>query len=181
MMRWHGAPRAQRGLTLIELLTSLTLVGILTTIAAPSLHALVQQRRLDGAVQAYLSQLHWARLQAVAMNRPVYIGFGETPTGSCYVFYVGERDRCGCGLADSDCSDGASLLLSTELPQANGVSVSSTTKGITLDELRGTVTPTFTATFTARNGLVVKASTSIMGRTRACGPSPGTPGWPACA
>ncbi len=180
-MRFHIAPWAQRGLTLIELLTSLTLMAILATMAAPGLHALVQQRRLDGAVQTYLSQLHWARLQAVAMNQPVHIGFGESRTGSCYIFYTGERDGCRCGSAGSPCADGASILLSTELPQANGVSVDSTNMGISVDGLRGTVTPTFTATFTARSGLVIRASTSIMGRTRACGPSPGTPGWPTCA
>lgn len=182
MMQVKRKPPIQRGLTLIELLATLVLIGTLLSLAAPSLHTLVQQRRLDGAVQTYLSQLHWARLQAVALNQPVYIGFGQTPTGSCYLFYTGERDRCSCGASGSTCADGARLLLSTDLPQGSGVSVGTGTKSsITVDALRGTVTPTFVATFTARGGHTVQASTSVMGRTRTCSPAPGVPGWPACA
>lgn len=182
MMQAHRKPPSQRGLTLIELLTTLVLIGTLLGLAVPSLHTLVQQRRLDGAVQTYLSQLHWARLQAVALNQPVYIGFGQTPAGSCYLFYTGERDRCSCGTAGSTCAAGAQLLLATELPQGHGVSVATATKiGITVNAVRGTVTPTFIARFTARGGHTVEATTSVMGRTRTCSPAPGVPGWPACA
>jgi len=182
MMQANRKPPSQRGLTLIELLTTLVLIGTLLGLAMPSMHKLVQQRRLDGAVQTYLSQLHWARLQAVALNQPVYIGFGQTPAGSCYLFYTGERDRCNCGAAGSTCAEGAHLLLATDLPQGSGVSVGTGAKSsITVDALRGTVTPTFVATFTARGGHTVQATTSVMGRTRTCSPAPGVPGWPACA
>ena len=180
-MQANRKPSTQRGLTLIELLTTLALVGVLLASATPSLHHMVQHRRLDGVVQTYLSQLHWARLQTVALNQAVYIGFGRTASHSCYLFYIGERDQCQCGANGPACTAGARPLVSTTLPLAQGVSVDAGTRStITVDALRGTVTPTFTAVFTARNGSEVQAKTSIMGRTRTCSPSPGALGLPAC-
>lgn len=180
MMQASTQPSVQRGLTLIELLITLTLVGALLIGATPSLRHMVQYRRLDGVVQTYLSQLHWARQQAVVLNQPVHLVFGQTATHSCYLFYVGERDRCTCGPADR-CTEGAQALLAAELPVILGVQVTTTShSAITVDALRGTVTPTFTAVFSASNGQSVRASTSVMGRTRTCSPAPGGPAQPAC-
>ena len=181
MMQASSQPSVQRGLTLIELLITLTLVGALLIGATPSLRHMVQYRRLDGVVQTYLSQLHWARQQAVAMNQPVHLMFGQTAESSCYLFYIGERDRCACGPEDALCTDGAQALLAADLPATQGIQVASTSRStITVDALRGTVTPTFTAVFSASNGQSVRASTSVMGRTRTCSPAPGGPAQPAC-
>lgn len=180
-MRTTGTPSVQRGLTLIELLTVLTLTAILLAAAAPSLQHMLQLRRLDGAVQTYLSQLHWARQQAVALNQPVYLSFAQTNAGSCYLFYVGERDRCQCAAPSPQCTGSARALLASHLEHAHGVSVVAGAKNaITMDSLRGTITPTFTAVFTNRNGDAVNASTSVMGRTRTCSTTPGALGLPAC-
>lgn len=180
-MRNIGKPSVQRGLTLIELLTVLTLTGILLTVAVPNMHQMLQLRRLDGAVQTYLSQLHWARQQAVALNQPIHLTFAQTASGSCYLFYVGERDRCQCDASSQQCTATAHALLASHLPLTQGVSVvTGSKKAITMDSLRGTVTPTFTAVFTNRSGASVNASTSVMGRTRTCSAAPGTLGLPAC-
>lgn len=172
----------QRGLTLIELLTTVTLVGILLTLAAPSLRNVLLQRQLHGAVHEYLSQWEWARMQAVARNRPVYLSFGRTAAGTCYLFYIGQRGACDCATSTHTCQPTGQTLVTALLPESQRVEVGSSQSAIiTLDPERGTVTPTFTATFSTTNGQAVRAIASITGRTRTCGVNTVGPDLPECS
>lgn len=172
---------AQRGLTLVEVLTTLAVLGVLLGVVAPNLQHLVHAQRLDGAAQTYLSQLHWARMQAVTMNQPVHMRFGSSPSGTCYVIYTGEREGCNCSTPASVCRDGAQALITTEWTSAEGISVTSGTRvSVTVDATRGTITPTFTATLVARDGTSLKAITGVTGRTRVCHTQQSSFHWPAC-
>lgn len=182
MMQNQAKRSIQSGVTLIEALTVLTIVGVLLTLTAPSLKRMVQTRRLEGAVQTYLSQLHWARLQAVALNQSVHLTFNPGRSGSCYVFYVGERDQCRCVAGTAECAPGARALMTQALDAEHGISLQTNSpSSVTVDALRGTISPTFVAVFSASDGQSVQATTSVMGRTRSCSTAPSILGLPVCA
>ncbi len=63
------------GLTLIELLIAITVMGILMTIAIPRYQNLMERNRLSGAARQVASDLVAARMEAVNMNRRVQVFF----------------------------------------------------------------------------------------------------------
>jgi len=73
------------GFTLIELVVAMAIVGILLTLAVPSLKAYMQNNRLIAASNDLLSALHIARSEAIKLNKRVSIcdsTDGENCTGT---------------------------------------------------------------------------------------------------
>lgn len=71
-MRNIGGPKAQRGLTLLELMLALALLGLLAAAAGPPLQALRQRhelRQAQGALQMALLQLRSEALRRQALVR----------------------------------------------------------------------------------------------------------------
>lgn len=57
--------RTFRGFTLIELIVVVSVLAIMATLAAPSLINLLDNRRLNGAAEAVLAELQFARSEAI--------------------------------------------------------------------------------------------------------------------
>lgn len=68
-------PLKQRGVTLIELMLGIALLGIIATLALPSFTAFLDRSRLQGAVQALDADLQWARSEAVKRNAVIRVEF----------------------------------------------------------------------------------------------------------
>ncbi len=70
-LRQHQAAPARRskgrsrGFTLIELMTAIALTALLLTLAAPSLRTFIQNRRITGATNDFVSAIHMARTEAM--------------------------------------------------------------------------------------------------------------------
>lgn len=80
-LRGEGRRRA-RGFTLIEVLTVLALLGILTAMAAPSLVGFVQQSKRRAALDRVATDIAYAKLLAVRTGRRVELRFtGGGPAG----------------------------------------------------------------------------------------------------
>jgi type IV fimbrial biogenesis protein FimT len=63
------------GFTLIEMMIVIAIIAILTAIAAPNFSNYMIQRRLNGAARQVMSDLMWARMQAVSKNNNFKITF----------------------------------------------------------------------------------------------------------
>ncbi|NPC56710.1 GspH/FimT family pseudopilin [Caenimonas soli] len=61
-------PRRVRGFTLIEMLIVLTIAGILSGVAFPSLAAVVDSIRMRSIANEFLSSMHLARAEAIKRN-----------------------------------------------------------------------------------------------------------------
>lgn len=57
--------RAQRGLTLIELMTTIAVLGVLMAIAAPSFNPMLERYRVRQATEELQATLYYARSEAI--------------------------------------------------------------------------------------------------------------------
>lgn len=72
--KFHKRRRsAAAGFTLIELLVVISLVAILTTLATPSLRDLIQRTRIATEVNSLVSDLQFARSEAIKRGLPVSV------------------------------------------------------------------------------------------------------------
>ncbi|MDQ7972016.1 MAG: GspH/FimT family pseudopilin [Rhodocyclaceae bacterium] len=73
MHKYRFQGRHQSGLTAIELMVTLSILGILIAIAAPSMTRFVAQWRVSNAVNSFTGALRIARTEAIARSRPVVL------------------------------------------------------------------------------------------------------------
>ena len=62
-----------RGFTLVEILMTLAVVGILAAIATPRIERLSRSLRIEGSAQAFVGDLNRARTQAIKHNATVTV------------------------------------------------------------------------------------------------------------
>ena len=92
--------KAGRGFTLIELLVVLAVVGLLLLLAAPSFQDMIVMQRLRGINAQLVTDLQFARSEAVARGLVVRVNLGYDGAQTCYVIYTAQGNadvgRCDC-------------------------------------------------------------------------------------
>ena len=150
------------GMTLIEVMVVVAIIGIIVAIAAPSFSTMLEKQRIKGAAEAVLADLRWARAEAIKRNETVRVTF---TTGSPWSYTI---DTC----------PGAGYLQCVLPKTVNGSDFPSTTLATasfagrvaytTFDPVRGTNLNNGTATITSNN-FSAGVKVSILGRIRICG------------
>ena len=122
-----------RGFTLIELMVVVALVAIVLTLAAPSFRDMILMRRLHGVSAELVTDVQFARSEAVSRQQfaVVMFGNGATPAQSCYVIYACTNKNstgciCDCTLgAGNACSPSAAVteIRTVQVLDATGVQV----------------------------------------------------------
>lgn len=92
------AIRNNAGLSLIELLVTLTIIIILTMTAVPSFLTLYREHQLTSNIQNLHYTLQFARSSAIKSNQTVYVHF-KTGNNWCYGANLGTS--CDCSAANS--------------------------------------------------------------------------------
>lgn len=87
----------QRGMTLVEILVSLTVLGILVMMALPSFSEALQNKQLRAASEALLNGMQTARGEAIKRNLPVQVvigpGTGWTVTEAASGTFIQARSK----------------------------------------------------------------------------------------
>lgn len=172
--------RRRAGLTLTETLVSMSIGLVALGVAVPGFEGARERRHVEGAAALFETDFAYARSSAVAGNQTLRLRFGADAGGSCYVVFAGSPTQCGCSAGGPVCSGGIEPLRHVHQPADSGITIQANVGTLTLDPLRGTVTPTATVRFTARDGRAVHQVVNLMGRVRSCSPDAALPGYPAC-
>lgn len=176
-----SARRSQAGITLVETMVATSVLAVLTGLAAPSFDSSMQRRHLEGAAAQLETDIHYARMLAVARNAPLRISFENRDGASCYVVHSGAANQCGCA------ADGAALCQGDAVAERavrfeprGPVSLKSNSRSVLFDPVKGTSTPTATIQLQARNGSAIHQVMNVMGRVRSCSPAPALSGYRRC-
>jgi type IV fimbrial biogenesis protein FimT len=184
-----------RGVTLIELMVTIVVLGILAAMAAPTMNDVFERRRLIGATEAVYDQLLMARSEAIKQSRDTYVRIQRA--NQC----LGVNDlpdptatRCNCTQTDSEEDDACTLLAHGEedrvlnvLQLANfrdvSIDLPTATTDIRFNFVRGIVdevaTPFGITLSTPKYELRVVVN--FVGRVSICVPSGSLGGYPSCS
>ena len=184
----HSHPSALRcarlsraGISLLESLVALAVTAVLLGTAVPSFEAARERRHLDGVAAQLETDIHHARMLAVVQNRTLRLSLHSSAAGSCYLVHTGTVDDCRCAVGQQPvCTAGAQSLRAEHLAAGERPQVESNVRSVVFDASRGTSTPTGTFRVVGRDARAVHLVVNIMGRVRACTPTPGLSGYPAC-
>jgi len=176
----NALPR-QRGLTLIECATVLSVLAVVAGMAVPSFERSIERRRLEGTAAQLETDVHYARSLAVARNAPVRMSFSAPAGATCYVIHTGAAGQCDCSPSGRPvCSGGAEPLRVVRVGGDLGISLQSNSRSMLFDPVKGTTTPTGTVKVSGRSGSAIHQVVNIMGRVRSCSPAPVLSGYKAC-
>jgi prepilin-type N-terminal cleavage/methylation domain-containing protein len=124
------------GFTIIELMTVMVIAGVLLVLALPSFNETLAKRRIEGQANELVTDLSYAKSEAVQRNREVRLRTDPGGT-SCYIVAVmpdPPAGNCDC-TASPRCTGGPTELKTVTL--TNGVNVT-TNRQITFEPVRGT-------------------------------------------
>lgn len=96
----------QRGVTLIELMVTISIIGIILALAAPSFIRMIESQRLRGVHSQIVTDMQFARSEALQRRVPVHVAVrAQTPSaGACYIIFADTNRNlpfspaCDCSL-----------------------------------------------------------------------------------
>ncbi len=182
-MNRPNGPHRQSGFTLIELMVTLVVLGVLVTIAAPSFQDMRDRIRVRSAAEAVYSHLQFARSESIKEYRDLYVRIMPDDGSTSADWCVGISNTAGCDCTTAgSCQFGPSGgLVERTLASAdfNGVTLSTSSGEILLKGTRGWSPDAGKITLTSSEGLVVEVIQSRLGRIRHCSDDP--IGYPSCS
>jgi type IV fimbrial biogenesis protein FimT len=116
----------RRGLTIIELMVALAVLGVLVTLAAPAMSDMILVQRVRSINADLVTDLQFARSEAVSRNLNVTVMFGSTSSLTCYTIVAGNSSVCDCTRgAGSVCTAGTASreIRTVSIPRSSGVTV----------------------------------------------------------
>lgn len=163
--------KAQRGLTLIELMIGLGILAVLMSLAVPSFQTYLQRQRLKAAAQTLELDLKEARYEAARQGRPIHLSWDAGPDW-CYA--IATRPGCDCHGTDSCALKRvrAADLRGLQLVQA---------QGLRFDPATGTADLVgVAAVWQVRSGERLQVDVNAMGRPGSCMQDGKLPPLPSC-
>lgn len=185
-----------KGVTLLELLISISIMGIIISLAAPNFSQFGANQRLIGAAEQVYEHMQQARSEAVSRNVTTYLNYSADGTTAWTYGMSSVTSLCDVALTDPtaasacvmvvDDGDGAldpgdgsvdtaDLVLYryiggeyTDVAMTTTLFSSGTTQ-IVFDSVRG-ISTSGRVTLTGGNGNSLQVSISLLGRVSICSP-----------
>lgn len=160
-----------RGLTLVELVATMAIAGILLALAVPGFSRLMERKRLEAATEVLVSDLRRARSESAKRNLDVGVAFSTAD--QCYGLQDDVALPCDCTAVDCTINgvvttQSVGELTDVQLTQAAfGVAGAATT----WDHLRGTANAGSVCLRTNGTGYRTRVIVSGLGRISVCSPS----------
>ncbi len=196
----------QRAFTIVEFMITVALVAVVASLAGPSLYNLVLVQRLKGLNANLVTDLQYARSEAVSRGKNVWVQFKQVPAShmTCYTLYTDQSNgtfgagKCDCTLAaGSRCAATATELKTTQIPDSLSVRLFIDTgvqaPQFAFDSVTGSIyappsdialppLTTYVIDMLIDSGRTLRTRVSLAGRPNVCLPSGSvvTGGYPAC-
>ena len=89
--------RASKGVTLVEVMVAIGVLGILVSVAAPSFGDMMNRRRVRAVAAEIATDLAYARSEAALRPQGVFLNFRSSTNTSCYTIqgFAGSI-KCNC-------------------------------------------------------------------------------------
>ncbi|HJV25675.1 MAG TPA: GspH/FimT family pseudopilin [Aromatoleum sp.] len=181
--------RARGGFTLVELIVTMAILGIILAMAVPNLQTFIDKNRVVGAAEAVYGQLQLARTEAIKQSANMVAVF--TPTAPwCSGFSRDTGTVCDCTQAVGGANactilgDGQTAVL--QVVNASSFSgVTMLTGGpasIAFNGVRGTAGVGGTVILQSALGKQMGVTINVLGGVHVCSPtgSGSVGGYPAC-
>ncbi|MCE4555842.1 pilus assembly FimT family protein [Roseateles cellulosilyticus] len=188
--------RRSAGLTLVEMMVGVAVLGVVVAAAIPSLTGLMERRRITAAASEIASIFNQARAESLAASERITVHMEDVPATvgqfSCIRLSThGGIDRCKCNLPEASvCATGYSKQLrSYILPHSSSVRFSSQAdKWNTLSQtviyasglLQDNVSNVRVNIVGDRTGAKLRVETNPVGRVHICSPDASMSGYPKC-
>lgn len=188
--------KQRSGVTLVEMLIGVAVLGVLLAVAVPSLTAMMERRRVVAAAGEIASFFAQARTESAITDDKVTLHMERVPAAvgdfSCLrLTTTSNVDTCTCSRRESDlCSVGsAKLLREFILPRSSSVRFDATASGWGFDTyavtfLRGLYPTDVKNLRIVVTGVKTNAQLRVdynnAGRVRTCSPDGSIGGFPAC-
>jgi type IV fimbrial biogenesis protein FimT len=120
--------KTPRGFTLVELMVVLAVLGVIVVLAAPSLRDFILTQRLKSINAQLVTDLQFARSEAIARRTWVRVAFRSNSSLTCYTLYTTVNNvngvRCNCLLgAGAACGSNATEIKTVQVPAQLSVRV----------------------------------------------------------
>jgi type IV fimbrial biogenesis protein FimT len=168
------------GLTLLELMVSISVLALLAAAAVPSFDGFLQRREMLGVSQQLVADLQGLRSAALARQEKLRLTVRSPVAGrgGCYAVHTGAADACSCDTSVR-CSS-AELLRGVVVPADGRVLLRANVASMLFDPRQGTVSPFGTVELVARDGRTLRHIVNLLGRVRVCASVGSWPEVPAC-
>lgn len=168
-------PGKGRGLTLIELLVTLLVAGILIAIAIPSFNQMFDKNRLKGAAERLAAETQFARAETLSRRSPITV---SVTAGSNWCLGLDEG-TAGCDCAVDDTGDATACTLDGILRVARaadfrGVEIQGNDVNATFEAIRGMPTAALAdwpIVFESAQGQEVGVRLTVLGSVHLCSPA----------
>lgn len=178
-----------RGVTIVELLTVLIVIGILAAVVGPSFRGMMVRQRVQGIHDQLLTDLQLARSELSARANAtapvqVVVTFGSNAQLTCYTIHTAGA-ACDCtGTPGAACAPGAQEIRTVQLQRAQGVTLAASSASgtvVTFSPPQGTATPTdLTLTVQGVPNGQLRTEVGAVGRLSVCSPDGSMKGVPTC-
>ncbi len=92
-----------QGVTVIELMITVVIIGVLAAIAVPSYNQFMKRSKLTGAAEKVFGQLQYARSESIASGKDIFVSFKDTgAVGWC--MGVSDLASCDCSASFASCT-----------------------------------------------------------------------------
>jgi len=126
MMKTRRHHSGSQGFTLIELLIAVAVIAVILVIAAPSFRDMIQMQRLRSITAQLVTDLQFARNEAVSRGTLLRLSFRSDASMTCYTLYTSSviNNRCDCRLGPvAACANGNVEVRTVQVPLSLGVQV----------------------------------------------------------
>lgn len=166
----------RRGFTLVELLLAVALVSVLIVLVAPSMREMIAVQRVRSINAELLTNLQFARSEAVRRNAPVKVSFASDSSQSCYTAWIGGvLGTCNClDGAGNACSGGPTEIRTVSVPRSLGIELAASSSQLAQVVFRSetgqTDTPDFRVDVVSDVRGQLRTTVNSTGRPSVCTP-----------